>query len=56
MTEIVLPFSQWYGAQCEVRFRAAALALLLTLSVPSRAEDRAVKMRIAPVYPRWPSV
>jgi TonB family protein len=36
-----------------VRFisAAAALALLLTLSIPSRAEERAVKMRVAPVYP-----
>jgi len=30
---------------------AAALALLLSLALPARAEDRAVKMRVSPIYP-----
>lgn len=29
----------------------AALALLLALSLPSSAEDRAIKSRVAPLYP-----
>ena len=33
-------------------FRAAALALLLAMAIPARAADeRAVKSRVAPVYP-----
>lgn len=31
--------------------QAATMALLLALAVPGRAEDRAVKMRVPPVYP-----
>ena len=32
--------------------RAAALALLLSLALPARAgDDRAVKMRVSPIYP-----
>lgn len=30
---------------------AAALLLLCALAIPARAEDRAVKSRVAPVYP-----
>ncbi|MFZ1085696.1 MAG: energy transducer TonB [Terracidiphilus sp.] len=32
-------------------FQAATLALLLVLNIPSGAEDRAIKLRINPVYP-----
>ena len=36
----------------EVVFKAAGLALVLALAFPARAaDDRAVKMRVAPVYP-----
>jgi TonB family protein len=32
-------------------FQAAALALLLSLALPARAEERGIKVRVAPVYP-----
>jgi len=32
-------------------FHTAALALLLSLALPARAEERGIKVRVAPVYP-----
>jgi TonB family protein len=31
--------------------QAAALALMVALAIPARADDRAVKSKVAPVYP-----
>ena len=31
--------------------QAAALALMIVLAMPARAEERAIKSRVAPVYP-----